>query len=175
MGKLFVGRGVRARVFHLASLVELVAHVDYQRRVAAVVYDQRRSLAARELDGLQQAPPVLFQVLALPGEDRYACGLVRCPIRAYYHRSGCMVLGREDVAGGPPHISAKLHQRLNQHSRLNSHVQRTGDASALEGLLSFELLSECCQAGHFILGQLNFLTSKSHRLRRHVRDFVRQV
>jgi hypothetical protein len=36
---------------------------------------------------------------------------------------------REDVAARPAHLGAELDERLDQHRRLNRHVQRAGDAS----------------------------------------------
>ena len=58
-------------------LLGAVAEVREQRRIAAVVDDQRRAegLAAgrvRELQGLLEAPPVLIERLALPREDGHA-------------------------------------------------------------------------------------------------------
>jgi hypothetical protein len=70
--------------------------------------------------------PILFQRLALDGEDRHA---------GRGDRGGGMVLGREDVAGGPADIGAEFRQRLDQHGGLDGHVQRAGDARALERLL----------------------------------------
>jgi hypothetical protein len=44
-----------------------------------------------------------------------------------------VVLGGEDVARGPAHFGAERLQRLDQHRGLDRHVQRAGDARALEG------------------------------------------
>ena len=46
---------------------------------------------------------------------------------------GGVVLGGEDVAGGPAHIGAERDQRLDEHCGLDGHVQRPGDPDALEG------------------------------------------
>ena len=47
---------------------------------------------------------------------------------------GGVVLGREDVARGPADLGAERLQRLDQHGGLDGHVQRAGDARALERL-----------------------------------------
>ena len=49
-------------------------------------------------------------------------------------RRGGVVLGREDVAAAPAHLGAERGQRLDQHGRLDRHVQRAGDARALQRL-----------------------------------------
>ena len=63
--------------------------------------------------------------LALVGEDGRAAG---------GDRRGSVVLGREDVAGGPAHLGAEGDQRLDQDGGLDRHVQRTGDAGAPQRL-----------------------------------------
>ena len=53
---------------------------------------------------------------------------------AFGDRRGGVVLGREDVAGRPAHLGAEGDQRLDQDGGLDGHVQRAGDAGALERL-----------------------------------------
>jgi hypothetical protein len=118
---------------------------------AAVVEDHVRALAVRPREGLLGAPPVLLERLPLPGEDGDA-GLGD-------RRSG-MVLGGEDVAGGPADLGAKRGQRLDQHGGLDRHVEGAGDASALERLRSGELLAGLHQARHLVLGQLDLLAAE---------------
>ena len=48
---------------------------------------------------------------------------------------GGVVLRREDVARCPAHVGAERLQRLDQHRGLDRHVQRAGDARALQRLL----------------------------------------
>ena len=69
--------------------------------------------------------PVLVHRLALVGEDRRAAG---------GDGGGSVVLGREDVAGGPAHVGAERVQRLDEDGGLDRHVQRAGDAGALQRL-----------------------------------------
>ena len=45
-----------------------------------------------------------------------------------------VILRREDVAARPAHFGAQVDQRLDQHRGLNGHVQRAGDAHALQRL-----------------------------------------
>ena len=45
-----------------------------------------------------------------------------------------VILGREDIAGGPAKICAQFLQRFDQHGGLNRHMQASGNLQALEGL-----------------------------------------
>ena len=87
--------------------------------------------------------PVFGERLALVGEDRDA---------ARGDRRGGVVLGGEDVAGGPAHFGAERDQRLDQHGGLDGHVQRAGDARALQRLRLAEFLAHRHQARHLGLG-----------------------
>jgi hypothetical protein len=73
--------------------------------------------------------------------------------------AGGVVLGGEDVARGPAHVGAQGLQRLDQHGRLDGHVQRAGDARALQGLLGREFLANGHQAGHLGFGDADFLAA----------------
>ena len=68
---LFLVRTARA-VHPLVALLELVALVNEERDVAAVVHDELRALVSGMNDGIQRAIPVFFEGLALPREDRRA-------------------------------------------------------------------------------------------------------
>ena len=76
--------------------------------------------------------------------------------------NGCsgVILGGKDVAGGPAHFSAQLHQGLDQNRGLNRHVQGASDAGALEGLLAAVLLAQRHQTGHLGLGNVEFLAAE---------------
>ena len=76
------------------------------------------------------------------------------------HRSGGVVLGGENVAGGPAHIGTKLDQGFDQNSGLNRHVQRAGDPGPLQRLLLAVLCTQCHQTGHLGLSNIEFLASK---------------
>ena len=62
------------------------------------------------------------------------CGSSGVPVGADGHGRGGGVVGREDVAGTPADLGAERGQRLDQHRGLRGHVQRAGDAGALERL-----------------------------------------
>jgi hypothetical protein len=70
-----------------------------------------------------------------------------------------VILGRENVAGGPANIGAQSRQRLDQHGGLDGHVQRAGDAGALERLLRLVFLAHRHQTGHFGFGDGDFLAA----------------
>ena len=101
------------------QLGELV--VDHRGEVAAVVEDQVERLARREEQRLLDAPVELLVGHALPGVDGNA-GLG--------DGAGGVILRREDVAAAPGDFGAQLGERLDQHGRLDRHVQAAGDAGA---------------------------------------------
>ena len=138
--------GIRNR----ASGLVLDALVDEERRVAAVVEDHVRAVGVGPVERLLGAPPVLLERLALPGIDGNAGGSDR--------RRG-VILGREDVAGGPADLGAERHERLDQDRGLDGHVERAGDPGALEGLRVRELLARAHEAGHLVLGEADLLAA----------------
>ena len=64
----------------------------------------------------------------------------------------------------------RARQRLDQHRGLDRHVQRAGDARALERLRVGELGAGRHQAGHLVLGELDLLAAE--RREREVGDLV---
>ena len=156
---LFVGR--RFAVERRGVVLGLVALVDQQRGVAAVVDDQLRTFAAGKRKGHGGTPPVFGQRLALPREDRNARG---------GNRGGRMVLRREDVARAPAHVGAQLHEGFDQHGRLDGHVQRTHHAYAFQRLLGAVFAAHGHQARHFMLGNFDLLAAPLGQ--RHVGDLV---
>jgi hypothetical protein len=145
------------RVGHPAGLLELDPLVDEHRGVAAVVDDQRRPAAVAEVEGARGELPVLRERLALEGEDRHALRIVGRPLGADHHRGGGVVLRREDVARHPAHLGAERLQRLDQHRRLDRHVQRPHDALPLERLAHGVLLLHRHQPRHLLLGEPDLL------------------
>ena len=148
---LVVGRG---GIRHRAGLLELGALVDEQRGVAAVVEDHVRALAVGPGQRLLRAPPVLLERLALPGEDRDAGLGDRRARRGPGSRRCCT---------SPADLGAERGQRLDQHRGLDGHVQRAGDARALERLRVGVLLAGLHQAGHLVLGELDLLAAERRR------------
>jgi len=70
-----------------------------------------------------------------------------------------VILRREDVARSPANLGAECRQRFDQHGRLDGHVQRTGDARALQRLLRLVLFTRLHETGHFGLGDVQFLAA----------------
>ena len=126
------------------------AEMDQQRRVAAVVEDHVGRAAVAPFEDAVGVVPVVLQALALDGEHRRAAG---------GDRRGGVVLRRIDVAGGPAHVGAERLERLDQHRGLDGHVQRAGDARALERLLRAVFLARRHQARHLGLGDGDFLAA----------------
>ena len=127
------------------------AEMDEQRGVAAVIEDHVGDAAAVPLEQLGGVVPVLVERLALDREDRNA---------GSGDRGGGMVLRRIDVARHPAHVGAERRERLDQHRGLDRHVQRAGDARALERLRLAVFLAGRHQAGHFGLGDVDFLAAE---------------
>ena len=119
----------RRRVGHrrlvLRVLLELLALVDEEGRVAAVVDDLVHPRAVRPRQRLVRAPPVLLERLALPREDGAAE-----VARAHDGRRG-VVLRREDVARAPADVAAELLERLDEHGRLDRHVSGDGGPNSV--------------------------------------------
>ena len=143
---LLVGRlGDQRRI-----LLGAGAEMDQQRGVAAVVEDHVRLAAVAPFEDLVGVVPVLLEALALDGEDRRA-GLG--------DGRGGVVLGRIDVARRPAHVGAQRLQGLDQHAGLDGHVQRAGDARALQRLLGAVFLADRHETRHLGLGHVEFLAA----------------
>ena len=125
-----------------------------QRRVAAVVEDHVGPAAVGPLEDAVRELPVFLQAFALVGEHRDAGG---------GDRGRGMILRREDVARRPAHLGAELDQRLDQHRRLDRHVQRPDDARALQRLLVLVLLAHRHEAGHLGLGDRDLAAAEIGR------------
>ena len=87
------------RVHPIVSFFELIAFVEQERHVAAVIDDELRAFAFAIQDRLPCAIPVFLERLALPGEDRHA---------GFRDGRGGVILRREDVATRPAHRGAEL-------------------------------------------------------------------
>ena len=146
---LFLGAGL-VQELHVAAL-GAHAQVHEQRGVAAVVEDHVRHAAVAPLEQAQRVVPIVLEALALDGEYGGAAG---------GDRGRGVVLGRIDVAGDPAHVGAERRQGLDQHRGLDGHVQRAGDARALQRLGLAELLARRHQARHLGLGDGDFLAAE---------------
>ena len=134
---------------HIA-LLGAETQMDQQRRVAAVVENHVRAAAVAPFEDLVGVVPVILEALALDGEDRRAGG---------GDGGRSVVLRRIDVARGPAHVGAQRLQRLDENAGLDGHVQRAGDAGALERLGRAIFGAGRHQAGHFRLGNVQFLAA----------------
>ena len=124
--------------------------MDEEGGVAAVVEDHVRRAAVGPLEDVVGVLPIVLEALALEGEHRDAGG---------GDRGGGVVLRRVDVAGGPADIGAERRERLDQHRGLDGHVQRAGDARALERLLRGVFLAHRHEARHLGFGDVDFLAA----------------
>ena len=140
----------RRAVDPLIALFQFIAFMDEQRNVTAIVHHQLRPFATFVAERLQGTSPVLFQRLAFPCEDGNAAG---------GNGRGGMVLRGENVAACPTHFRAQADQCLNQHGRLNGHVQRAGDANARQRFGNCVLVADRHQAGHFLFGNGDFFAT----------------
>ncbi len=133
----------------IGSILHLIALVDEQRGIATVIDNQLRAETAGELQRLPGAPPIFFQCFTLPGKNRNPAGS---------DGRGSVVLGGENVAGNPADVGTEIAQRLDEHGRLNGHVQRAHDTDTGQRLLLAIFFTGGHQPGHFMLGDFNFLT-----------------
>ncbi len=150
------------RVGNRARGLELGALVHEHRGVAAIVEDEGGALrhavlVSTEAENLLRRPPVLVERLALPSEDGGALGLLGGSGRADDDGGGGFVLRREDVAAGPAHVGPEGAQRLDEHRGLHGHVQRAGDAGALQRLVRPELVAQAHEARHLVLSEADLV------------------
>ena len=155
-----LGVGGRAWIRNRAGLFVLDTLVNEKRGVTAIVEDHVGAITRGPRHHLLGAPPVLLKRLALPGKHRNALWVLGSAVRANGHGSSSMVLGGENVAAGPTHFGTKLDQSLDENSGLNGHVERARNAGALEWLQRAVLFADGAQAGHLVLGEVNFLAAK---------------
>ena len=134
---------------HIAAL-GAHAEMDEQGGIPAIVENHVRRAAVSPFENSVGKFPIIFEALALAREDRRAGG---------GDGGGGMVLRRIDVAGGPAHIGAERLQRLDQHGGLDRHMQRTGDAGAVQRLRRPIFGAGRHEARHFGFGNGDFLAS----------------
>src|SRR4029453_4466883 len=132
---------------HRGVLLGARAQMHEQGGVATVVEDHVRPAVA-ELEDPVGEIPVLLERLTLAREDRRAAG---------GDGGRRVVLGREDVAGGPAHLRPERLQRLDEDGGLDRHVQRARDAGALEWLPGGVLVTNGHQRGHLALADGDLL------------------
>ena len=124
--------------------------VHDEGEVPSVVEEHVRPPAAGTEDGPLHAPPVLLLGLPLPREHRN-------PGRG--HRGGGVVLGGEDVAGGPPDLRPELEEGLDEDRGLDGHVQAARDPRSRERARAAVLLAHRHEAGHLVLRDADLLAA----------------
>ena len=122
-----------------------------QRRVTTVVEYHVRAASVAPVEYSIDVLPILLEGLALHREHR-------CSVRRNRRRR--MILRRKNITGRPAAFGAEGFERLDEHRRLNRHVQRACDARAFERLLCTELLASRHQPRHLLLGERNFLAAE---------------
>ena len=125
--------------------------MDEHGCISAIIDDLIGSRSIRPSDGFEGAIPIFFEGFAFPSEYRNTRG---------GYRGGGMVLSGKNVARAPTYIRSKIHQGFDQNCRLNRHMQRPHDLNASEGFGWSVLFTGCHQAGHFMLGNGNFLSTE---------------
>ena len=138
------------RVDPVAALLHFVALMQEQRSITAIINDELGPFVAGVSQGRQGIIPIFFERLAFEGKHRDT-GPGNC-------RRG-VILRAENIATGPAHRRPEFDESVDQHRRLDRHVQRTGDAHAVQRLLRAVFLPNCHQAGHFLLGHRNFFST----------------
>ena len=153
----------RVELRYLSCGFEFQSLVDKQRGIAAVIDDLNRTGAIGPAQGLDRAPPVFFQRLALPREDGNAAW-VRGRTASFgtsdHDRRSRMILGREDVARNPADVGAQSSECLDEHGSLNGHVKAAHDLHAGQRLLCGIAITDDHQSRHFLFRKLHFLAAK---------------
>src|SRR5660398_261783 len=116
--------------------------MHHYREISTVVQDHIGNPTIRTMDSLLKAPVILLFRFTFPSENGRAGGS---------HGGGSVVLRTENVAGRPAHLRPQLLQSLNENRGLDSHMDATGNAGALQGLLRPHLFPELHQARHLRL------------------------
>ena len=71
-----------------------------------------------------------------------------------------MILGGEDVAGGPGDLCAQLQKGLDEDGGLDGHVETSSDPGTLQGLGRSVLLPQVHETRHFIFSDLEFFATE---------------
>ena len=153
---------VRRSIQNAGIFFGLYTQMYHQSSIAAIINNQVGTFAAFESERLQSTPPIFFQTFAFPRKHIHA---------SFCHSGSGMVLGRENVTTGPTHFGTQFGQGFNQHGSLDSHVQRTHNASTFQRLLWTIFLADSHQSGHFFFG--NFYLFSTEINQGHIGYFVR--
>ena len=141
-----------ARLVEKSGIARFGAHPEMDQHccITTIIKDHIRGPAVMPFENFVGKIPVIFEALALNGENRRSCRR---------NRRCCLILCRINIARSPAYFGAQRLKRLDQHGCLNRHVQRTGNARALQRLGRPELFAGFHQTRHFCLGDLDFLAT----------------
>src|SRR5438874_3673254 len=145
----------------VTAFFELIAFMNEQCGVAAIVHDKLWPLALWMRNRAVSAPPIVFERFAFPCEDRDAALRDRCR---------GMILRRKNITARPAHSSAEINEGFYENGSLDRHVQRSSNANARQRLIRRVFLPDSHQTGHLFLGDGNFLSSEIRQ--RDVGDFM---
>src|SRR5439155_237436 len=123
--------------------------------VAAIVHDELRAFPAGMREHGEGKVPVFFERFAFEREHGDA-GL--------RDGGGGLVLRGEDVARRPAHGRTEFDERLDEHGGFDRHVQRAGDAHAVERFLRTVFGAHGHQARHLVLGDTDFATAEAGKV-----------
>ena len=129
---------------------QLCAPKREHRGIAAIVQNHVAG-GITPVEDVADIIPIFSQALTLNREHRHA---------GDGYGSGSVILRRIDVARRPADRGTQRGKRFNQHCGLNRHVQRSGDARALQRLRCAKFVAQCHQARHFGFGNVDFLAAK---------------
>jgi len=138
------------------EVLGLLSLVDEEGHVTSIIDDHVGSVSLAIISGpsdsAESAVPVLLEGLSLPSEDggRLVAG----------NGSGGVVLGTEDVATAPAHVSSEILEGLNEDGSLDGHVEGSGNTGSSQRLGSVVLLSGGHEARHLNLSDLNLLATE---------------
>ena len=136
--------------YHREVALGLGTQVQEQRRIAAIVQDHVRQRARGPFEDAMRVVPIFGERFALDRKHRRA---------AHGDCGRCVILCRVDVARSPAHIGTERFERLDQHRGLDGHVERPGNTGAAQRLDGRIFLADRHEAGHFGLGNGDFLAA----------------
>ena len=117
-GTLFIAAGMRN---NRTIAFSLGTQVQQQCRITAIVENHVGKAAVVPLEDAVGVFPIVLNGFSLDRKDRDAFGR---------HGSRSVILGGKNIAACPTDLRTQGDQRFNEDSRLDGHVQRTGDAGS---------------------------------------------
>ena len=127
---IFRGAGVRDRTIFEEQLFRLINLVYEKSQVTTIINNQVWSviltIILRLYQGIKDAVPVLLDTLTLPRKH-----ISIFIMRSY---SQCVLLGRENITRTSTEVTSEGLESMNQHCRLDGHVDRSSDMGAIRHL-----------------------------------------